>query len=596
MPLREPMLRGDLSAWYGWWPERIACADILAGWKSALARRGEPGSPSTVQLYTHFALCQSSCRFCMYFHLVPRDDKQMSRYTDYLVGLLGRYRKALDRVEISNAYFGGGTPSALPATELGRFLAAFVESFHVRNEFTCEGHPSNLDEEKIELLHRAGVNRLSMGLQSFDAAVLKRIGRTNPSLDRVAELVRCARGLGMWTNADLVLGLPGQTPDSFLSDLDRLLTRGRPDCATVYRFQPVDHMPDPPAAEMRYSQVLRPSVILRGLRSGYLPVIGGGDDRPGKDFLRNSLRTWRQWMQRFYYEAVRLVRADAELPVYALFENGDSHILGIGPGARSHIYGHSWYREVTAVEGLRPATEPVYLGTRVTAEDECRSALLLGLAKSRWIDTRALERRSGVDVKATFGQLLDEGVRSGALRQVRGWYRPIAGTSSATHPELFEALLPSLATDAAARAQRAREMSALRTQDDVQKELVAIGEDHLHAVETEKDEALLAWAQLLGLGAPGQRFAEATIERLGGGGGEACFRVLPLPAPALRVIVERENGQRSFFHAGPYSISYATRDNASLGAAEEQFLRELCTRTTQALGRASTAAADASPC
>jgi oxygen-independent coproporphyrinogen-3 oxidase len=594
MALRQPMLRGDLSAWFGWWPERISFADVVAGWKSALAGRGAAGSPATVQLYTHFALCQSSCRFCMYFHVVPRDDHQVSRYTDYLVALLGRYREALGRIEISNAYFGGGTPSALPAAELGRFLQAFGESFHVRNEFTCEGHPSNLDEAKLELLRRAGVNRLSMGLQSFDPAVLKRIGRTNPSLPRVAELVRCARAFGMWTNADLVVGLPGQTPDSFHDDLDRLLARGRPDCITVYRYQPVDHLPDVPGEEMRYSRVLTQPVILRALRMGYLPATTGGDDRPGKNFLRNSPRTWRQWVDRFRYEAVRLVRGDAELPVYALFENGDAHILGIGPGARSHIYGHSWYREVTAVADLSPATEPVYLGTRLTPEDECRSALLLGLAKSRWIDARALERRSGIDMQATFGPLLDRGVRTGALRRIGRWYRPARGASPATHPELFEALLPSIAPDMTARAQRAVEIAALRSRDDVQKELVALDAEHLRAVDAEQDEPLLAWARLVGLGSPGQTFAEATIERVGGGG-EACFHVLPPPAPALRVIVEWDTGQRNFFRAGPYSISYATREHTSLAPAEEDFLQALHTRTTEALVPTSTSVAPSAP-
>ena len=595
------MLQGDLSAWLGWWPERLSATDILAGWKAALARRGGPGSPATVQLYAHFALCQSSCRFCQYFHVVPRDGDQVSRYTDYLVALLGRYRAALGRVEISNVYFGGGTPSALPTAELGRFLDAFEQTFRVKSQFTCEAHPNTLDEAKLVRLGRAGVNRLSMGLQSFDPAVLKKIARTNPSLARVEELVRCARALGMWTNTDLVLGLPGQTPDSFHADLDRLLTVARADCVTVYRYQPVERLAEAPAEEMRYSRVLTPSVIARAVRMGYLPATGGGDDRPGKNFLRNSPRTWWQWIDRVRFEAVRMVRADAELPVYALFENGESHILGIGPGAMSHIYGHSWYREATAVADLSAATEPVYLGTRLTPEDECRSALLQGLAESRWIDTRALGRRSGIDVAATFGPLLDDGVRSGAFRRVGRWYARARGASPATHPTDFEALLPSVARDADARNQRALEIDVLRSHEDVQRELVAIG-DHLRAPEalgsaempgtaSRSDEALLAWARLIGLGAPGQRFADATIDRVGGGG-EALFSVLPKPAPALRVIVERANGQQSFFRAGPYAISYAER--TSLAPAEEQFLRELCARTTDALAAASGVAALAS--
>src|SRR6202040_4298652 len=131
---------------------------------------------------------------------VPHADDQVNRYADYLAALITHYGDALGRVEVSNAYFGGGTPTTLPAPALGRFLASFSQTFHVRGQFTCEAHPANLDEEKLDLLGRAGVNRVSMGLQSFDPAVLKRIGRSNPPIARVGELIRHARALGMWTN------------------------------------------------------------------------------------------------------------------------------------------------------------------------------------------------------------------------------------------------------------------------------------------------------------------------------------------------------------------------------------------------------------
>lgn len=582
-PLREPMLRGELSAWFGWSPERLALADVLAGWRSALARRGAPGAPATVQLYVHFAFCQASCAFCQYFHVVPRDPRQVRDYVDYLVALLGRYRAALGRVEVSNAYFGGGTPSMLPAAELGRFLEAFARTFRVKSELTCEAHPTNLDEEKLALLARAGVNRLSMGLQSLDAAVLRRIARANPPLPRVRELVARARELGMWVNTDLVLGLPGQTPESFLADLDRLLREARPDCLTVYRYQPVPHLSEAPPETMRYSRVLTPAVLLRALRQGYLPATSGGDDRAGKDFLLNSSRTWRQWRDRAAFEVARAVRADVEQGVYALFERNDSHVLGIGSGAMSHLYGYGWYREVTAVAGAGEATEPVYLGTRLTAADECRSALLQAFAAGRWTNLRLLARRSGVDVAATFGELLDAGRRDGALRRAGRWCAPAPGTSPATHPSLFEALLP-------AAAAAALDVAALRDDAAVQREMVATG-DHLpDAARPEgqesdaprrSDEARLAWSALIGLGAPGDLFAGAIVDRLGDG--EAHFRVLPAPAPALRVIVEPEQGQPSFRRAGPYAISYAPRAGEALAPRELQFLLELCARTAAAL-------------
>jgi oxygen-independent coproporphyrinogen-3 oxidase len=580
------MLRGDLSAWLGWWPERLPVADVFAAWRSAIARRGQAGSPATIQLYLHFAFCQASCVFCQYFHVVPRETRQFEGYADYLAAVIDRYRAALGRTEVSNAYFGGGTPSALPARQLARVLEAFERTFRVKREFTCEAHPGNLDEEKLDLLQHAGVNRLSMGLQSFDSDVLKRIGRINPPRQRVRELVHRARRLGMWTNTDLVLGLPGQTAASFHTDLDHVLAEVRPDCLTVYRYQPVPGLPEVPPEAMRYSRVLQPRLLARALRLGYLPATTGGDDRSGKDFFRNSMRTWAQWATRVRYETMRLMRMSTELPTYALYENNESHLLGIGPGALSHVYGHSWHREATAVAGLSATSEPVYVGTRLTAEDECRSALSGAFAAGRWIDARALGRRSGVDVDARFGGVLREAVRDGTLRRFARWHAGAPGII-ATDAPVFEKLLPRTPMDVASRAQRAGEVDALRSNADVQTELISIG-DHLATSAapsgdgsgSRPSEALTTWAALIGLGQPGQHFADAIVERVDGS--EAHFRILPAPAPALRIRIEHERGQPAFLKVGPYAISYAGRNGAPLAPLEERFLRELGVRTAQA--------------
>jgi oxygen-independent coproporphyrinogen-3 oxidase len=582
-PLRDPMRRGELWAWFGWSPQRLAAADLLAAWKAALARRGQPGSPRTVQLYMHFALCQASCAFCQYFHVVPRERDLMRRYADYLVAVLDRSRDHLGRVEVSNGYFGGGTPSALPAPELERVVDAFVAAFRVHHEFTCEGHPANLDEPKIALLARAGVNRLSMGLQSLDPAVLRRIARVNPPLPRVGELVACARAHGMWVNTDLVLGLPGQTPESFLADLDRVLSTCRPDCLTVYRYQPVPHLAAAPSEAMRYSRVLTRPVLRRALRKGYLPATSGGDDRAGKDFLRASRRLWRQSAHRLRYEVVKLLRGDTELRQYALFEDNDSHVMGLGPGAMSHLYGHSWYRDVTAVASISGATEPVYLGTRLRPEDECGTALRRAFTAGRRIDVRALARRSGVDVAARYGDALEQARRCGALHKTGAWYRCAPDVSPQSRPELFDAFLPAAPSD----PRQAIEVLALRDDPAVQSQLVAIADDVLdRAGATEDpqpgaDDVLGDWAALIGLGAPGQTFAEALIDRVVGGAVE--FRVVPAPAPPLRVVVERAAGQPSFTTAGPYAISYTARPGHALDPREQRFLLELAARTTAAL-------------
>ena len=245
-----------------------------------------------LEVYAHFAFCRSSCHFCQYWHVVPRDGAEVDAFVDRSVATLRRYRERLGRVTAARTpYFGGGTPTALSAPQLERFLSAFGETFRVEGDFTCEGHPATLDEDKIALLARAGVNRLSMGVQSLDPAVLKAIGRVNPPLPRIGALVACAQRLGISVNLDLVLGLPEQSPASFRHDLEALLPL-RADSVIVYRYLPVERLPHEIPASMRYSAVVDRGAVAPACARGRLPAVparrrrGHGVRAPAADAAR----------------------------------------------------------------------------------------------------------------------------------------------------------------------------------------------------------------------------------------------------------------------------------------------------------------------
>jgi oxygen-independent coproporphyrinogen-3 oxidase len=200
---------GDASAWPRYSPEHLPTEEVWDAWTAGVRRRGQPGAPATIRVYTHFAYCESTCNFCMYFHQVPRDPQAYARYVDYLVGSIERFEQRAGRVQVSAAYAGGGTPSATPAPELARYLNAFRRAFEVSGEFSFEAHPRVMDLEKLELLHAHGVNRISMGVQSLEPSVLREITRKNAPLESLAQLVLAAQSNGIVVNLDLVLGLSG---------------------------------------------------------------------------------------------------------------------------------------------------------------------------------------------------------------------------------------------------------------------------------------------------------------------------------------------------------------------------------------------------
>ncbi len=569
-----------------WAPERLDPAELLAGWEEAFARRGQPGFPATIQLYVHFAFCEKSCRFCQYFHAVPKSADLFARFADALVRNLDDLRGSDGPRRVSNAYWGGGTPSAIPTEALRRIVRAVRASFVVSGEFTCEAHPGTLDEEKIALLAEAGVNRLSMGFQSFDEGVLQHIFRSNPPVARVRDLVRRAREAGMWVNTDLVLGLPTQSQASFRADLDEVLFGIRPSCLTVYRYQPTERLNEAPPESMRFSRAIPRATLLRAVREGYLPETGS-DDRPGWRFLRVAPSHVKALGQRIAFEAMRAFlpgRSTAELGTYACFEAVESQIIGLGPGAFSHLYGRAWYRDVGSLKNISGDAARVLVGTRLSPLDEARTAALADFHQRRPIDPRALARRTGADTEAKLEPALVAGVRHGALRRWGRWFVPRKAAPPAACTALVDALMPP-EPPADVRRGAASTFDALKADAEYQPDLLKFIADNLrvapHAGGDEGPPALAEWMRLVGLRGAGESLAGASLVRAEEG--ELQFAVRPPPAAPLRVAVEWDRGQNCFFRTGPYAVSYVANKG---GAAPEelQFLKGLQVATERACG------------
>lgn len=541
-PLRR-MRDGDASAWPRWSPEFLPADQVMAAWIDAAVRAGQPGVPPCMRVYTHFTYCESSCNFCMYWHQVPREKESAhSRYVDHLVASIERFRAGAGRTRANSAYVGGGTPSATPTEHLRRYFVAFREAFDVEGEFTFEAHPRTMDVEKVELVHEFGVNRMSMGIQSLELEVLREITRKNAPLESIAEVVSAARRLGIVVNLDLVLGLPGQTLESFRADIGRLVELG-PDVVTLYRYQPVQRLQHEVPEGMGYEEAL--DALTRGVieHGGYRiadPIHAGAG-------------------------VVRLVRHDAQAKlwrggqVYALFDEIPSHLVGFGPGAYGHAFGFGWFREVTSMERVGTG-EAAYWGTRVTALDECRQIVLDALATRRPIDLRGLSATAGIDLEQMFAEPL-------------GWARA-AGSLAPKHdmlqfrdvpPELRERLVDALVPTLPAAGPQA---PAPRFQP----ELVSLRRPRADDLEGHP-ELVRAWCDLLGVPGRGRRIFGALVRDVDDR--SVFFKVRGRDGLPLRVLVYPPGRRKSFFETARFAITYATRPGQPLSDEEKQFLVQL---------------------
>ena len=183
----------------------------------------------TASLYLHIPFCHTRCHYCdfnTYAGILPlREPYVRALLTEIAAtGTLARLPSGRPR-RSRTIFFGGGTPSLLSVEQITRILNACSTSFSVDEgaEITLEANPGTLSQEQLAGLRTAGINRLSMGAQSFDAQLLKTLGRIH-SPEEITQAMQYARAAGFTSiNLDFMFGLPGQTMRHWRETLDRAL-------------------------------------------------------------------------------------------------------------------------------------------------------------------------------------------------------------------------------------------------------------------------------------------------------------------------------------------------------------------------------------
>jgi oxygen-independent coproporphyrinogen III oxidase len=191
--------------------------------------------PRLTGVYIHLPFCDVKCAYCDFFSIASRHptDEFWSRYTKRLLNDLQVQLRLLSqdtpRPVLASVFFGGGTPSKAPAFLMQQVIeatrAAFKESLPAV-EITAEGNPESLTEQVLADWQHAGINRVSVGMQSLDPGVLKYLGRLY-SPQAYAEVLHRVKAAGIPNfNADFITGVPGQSVDSTLADLDFAINSG----------------------------------------------------------------------------------------------------------------------------------------------------------------------------------------------------------------------------------------------------------------------------------------------------------------------------------------------------------------------------------
>jgi oxygen-independent coproporphyrinogen-3 oxidase len=256
-------------------------------------------APVPAGIYLHLPYCISRCDYCAF--VVTTDESSRGRYLEALAREMEMVRREAEGASFDSIYFGGGTPSRVPAGDLSQLLARLRRSFSIElsAEVTLEANPDDVTPELARAWRDCGITRVSAGVQSFEDRELAAVGRRHDSATAQRALAWLSAA-GLSLSADLILGLPGQTPESFERSLERLL--GLPvEHVSVYlleaeksktieedrRLHPERYLSDDAQAEVWLSLSGRLS------EDGFVHYEISNWARPGREARHNS-KYWRR--------------------------------------------------------------------------------------------------------------------------------------------------------------------------------------------------------------------------------------------------------------------------------------------------------------
>lgn len=352
-------------------------------------------------IYVHIPYCQKHCPYCD-FAVVEGMLHTAPAYVDALCTEIkqGAARHA-PNPPVATIFLGGGTPSLLPAAQIGRIIATIRDSFEVlpEAEVTLEANPGPLRPRHLAGFRAAGVTRLSLGVQTFNARGLAALGRLHtPEEGRVA--IENARAVGFASvSADLIFGWEGQTLDEWRDDLHTAIAL-RPDHLSAYALTVEDGTPLAHAVAAGTAHVadedlyadmfLAADALLAG--AGYHHYETSNFALPG----HRSRHNCGYWV------------------------NGD--YLGFGVGAHSHRTNRRWWnaRDLHAYLGGVQAGDPMADSETITDGTARAETMFLGMRLAEGVSERAFLHRHGRAADAIYGRHIAEYVARGFVTRIGG--------------------------------------------------------------------------------------------------------------------------------------------------------------------------------
>lgn len=351
-------------------------------------------------VYIHIPFCHQICNYCdfnkFYFKNQPVDEyiemlgKEMELATK-------KYPESFKHIE--TIFLGGGTPTALSPKQIDRLLELIRTYIPMDNvtEFTSEANPDELSEAKMQALFSGGVNRLSMGVQSFDQELLKKIGRTH-SNNHVYETIALAKKVGFRNiSLDLMYGLPGQTMAQWQDTLEKAFALEIPHYSA-------------------YSLIVEPKTIFYNqYTKGKLHLPTEDLEADMYDVLMNQMEA--HGLQQ--YEISNFAQSGFSSKHNKIYWENDEY-AGFGAGAHGYLAGQRYSNHGPLkkyMDAVNAGELPIVYEHVVTENEKREEQMFLGLRKTEGITHSIYEEKFKESMYRDYSNVIEKLVSEGLLEQ-----------------------------------------------------------------------------------------------------------------------------------------------------------------------------------
>ncbi|MDZ5470927.1 radical SAM family heme chaperone HemW (plasmid) [Bacillus sp. 31A1R] len=324
--------------------------------------------------YIHIPFCEHICHYCD-FNKVFLKGQPVDEYLSSLEKEISLTLQQYPTNQLKSIFVGGGTPTSLNENQLEKLCEIINKHlpFNSQAEFTFEANPGDLSKEKFQILHDAGVNRLSFGVQTFNDDLLKRIGRTHRAKD-VAQSIYKAKETGFKNiSIDLIYSLPEQTITDFKESLD-----------TAFSLE-IEHYSG-------YSLIIEPKTVFYNLmKKGKLPT-------PGEDTEATMYKLLMDEMEKngfHQYEISNFSKPGFESIHNLTYWNNEQY-YGFGAGAHSYLSGVRRSNYGPLKKYMDPIDEgklPSMDVHEVTLNEQMEEEIFLGLRKTEGISIQTFNEK-----------------------------------------------------------------------------------------------------------------------------------------------------------------------------------------------------------